>query len=100
MSFQTMHYEVNINRDQLLNLFLGHGDVTFQLAGQNITINDLSDRNIRRVNNGVEAFSVKIQGVSDNPNVAYIDGFGAVVPIKDSEELKLTLELHLQDHFD
>ena len=100
MSFQTLYHEVSINKDQLLNLFLGRGDLLITLASHKITLNAFNDRNLLRVGNGVDLHSVKIRGVSDDQTVAYVDGKGTIKPTTNNETFKLSLELHLQDYFE
>lgn len=100
MSFQTMYHEVNVNRDQLLNLFLHQGDLLIQLEGQNIIIDEINNLGIHNVVDGVKVYDLKIRGDSDKPSVSYVDGRGALMAIKDSKAFSLKLELQLQDQFD
>lgn len=100
MSYQTVLYEVRIDRDQLLKLFLGHGDLLITLEGHTTTVEEISDRHVICELNGVELHSVKIHGVSDDPEVTCVDGIGILKPVVGSQAFTLSLELHLQDRFE
>jgi hypothetical protein len=99
MSFQTVHHEVTINGEQLLKLFLGQGKVQTALVGQIITIYEIDDLNVLRVENDVHIYKVKILGVSDDPKVSYVNG-KATMKQDGNGEYVLSLELYLQDQFE
>ena len=99
MSYQTVSYEVRIDKDQLLNLFLGQGDLTVTLEYQTIIIDNIS----RQVSSGEgdeEFHIVEVRGVSDDPDIMCVDGTGLLKPVTGSQAFSLTLELRLEDHFD
>lgn len=99
MSYQTVSHEVRIDRDQLLNLFLGLGKLTVNVEEQIITLDEIS----RQVSSGEgdeEFHIVEVRGVSDDPDIMCVDGTGLLKPITGSQAFALTLELRLEDRFD
>lgn len=100
MSFETVPCEIRINRDQLLDLFLGYGDLLIQLEGQKVTINKIKNHGIHNVVDGVDLFDIEIRGDSDKPSISYVDGTGTLTPIGNNESFKLSLKLQLQDQWE
>jgi|WetSurMetagenome_2_1015567.scaffolds.fasta_scaffold125686_3 hypothetical protein len=67
MSFQTRKFGVTINKDQLLNLFLGQGDLSIRLYGQKpITLREFSEQHIVCVEGETAIYEAKIRGVSED----------------------------------
>ena len=101
MGFQTLYYEVSINKDQLLNLFLGQGDLQLNLYEQKpIILKEFSDRQILREVDGVTIHEAKIRGVSEAQYVAYIDGKVTITPAQNGEAFICEFKLQLQDYFE
>lgn len=99
MSYQTLHYEVRIDKEQLLNLFLGQGNLIITAEEQTIILNGIN-RQVSSGEDGEEFHIVEISGVSDNPNVTNVDGTGALKPVVGSQAFTLTLDLRLQDRYE
>lgn len=82
MSFSTLYHEISLNKDQLLNLFLGQGDLLLTLYNQKpITIKEFCDRsNLRHVDE-VMIHEAKIHGQSEDPNLSHVDGKVTITPM-------------------
>ncbi|KKT49195.1 MAG: hypothetical protein UW41_C0010G0034 [Candidatus Collierbacteria bacterium GW2011_GWC2_44_18] len=98
MSFRTEYYSTSVNRDILLDLFLGRGNLIIHVGGQTTTIQRIYDLNLHRDLNDGELAGVKIEGDSDEPRITEVDGKATVKLFNHNQDIFiLDLELHLQD---
>lgn len=100
MSYITVRHEVRIDSDQLLNLFLGRGNLVIPLDDQNVTIEEIHGRYLQCEEDGVETHNFEIRGVSDDSNVNMVDGTGTLTAFNGNKAITLSFELHLQDRYD
>lgn len=102
MSFETVNHEVSIDREDLLNLLLGQGNLPIMLYEKEpITITRFTDQHVVREERGVKIFEAKIWGTSKDPYLSHIDGKVTITPIIHREGIfDCAFELHLQDHFE
>ncbi|KKT54332.1 MAG: hypothetical protein UX08_C0020G0003 [Candidatus Collierbacteria bacterium GW2011_GWB1_45_35] len=101
MSYRTLNYEVSVDRDKLLDLFLGRGNLLITLDGQTTTLQRIYDLGFLRDLDDREFYSAKIEGVSDAPNITEVDGKCTLALLNFNRDIFiLNLELHLQDQYE
>jgi len=99
MSFETLYYDCTIVKEDLLDLFLGQGNLPFRRQKQYpIFIKEFSDRHGVREVDGVTIHEAKIRGISTDPNLSSVDGKVTLTPTNHGEWFNCEFELHLHDH--
>jgi hypothetical protein len=97
MSFRTVLHEVNIEKDTLLDLFFGQGNLLLTLPNEehNVIINEFGNHRIVRIANHV--FDVK--GFSKAKDIPLVDGRASIEHHR-GEVISCTLELRIHDNFE
>ncbi len=98
MSYQKVLFGTALDRNQLLDLFLGRGDIQVAHEGQLITVYGINDRHVLREVEDGELHTVNIIGMSASDKVGLVDGQGTLKLNNSNKDLFiLNLEINLHD---
>lgn len=100
MSTYTLRHEVRIDSDQLLNLFLGQGNLEITSEGETIVLDTVRSRHLLREVDGVDIHSVEVEGSTKSPKEGqYVSGVATLQSPNDNKSFLLSLELNIENSF-